>query len=162
MCDHQCVGKCSELTTSLQLRKQYTIVKSIKEKSGWPWSEACGVVDVPDDVWAQFIEVCSTPSCDLIVYTLGAHPFVQGTPDAKQFRTNGFSLFDIMAQLVEDSIADGCSVVRIGMKHPLEDSEHEEDPDVRAAQDGDASKSGGEGSDMPVLYVLLYLDMCWH
>ena len=96
------------------------------------------------------------------IYTLGAHLFAQGTPDAKQFCTNGFSLFDIMAQLVEDFIVDGHSVVCIGMKHPLEDSEHEEDHGVCAAQDGNASESGEEGSDMPGSVCTTYLDACWY
>jgi hypothetical protein len=51
----------------------------------------------------------------------------QGTPDAKPFCSVSFPIYDVIAQLVEDSVADGRSVVRIGRKRQHKESDHEPD-----------------------------------
>lgn len=103
---------------SLQLKKQYGIVKLIKEKSGWTWNETRGAADVPRDAWDCFIEV-STYFRESVRQFLHCG---QGTPDAKYFRTSGFPPYNTLAELVEGTVADGRHVVGSGKKRRRDDS----------------------------------------
>ncbi|TFK78308.1 hypothetical protein K466DRAFT_607113 [Polyporus arcularius HHB13444] len=66
------------------LKKEYFIVKALRELSGFGWDEERSLVTAPDDVWDKYIE---------------AHP------NAKKWRK--FPLFDEMGALVDGTAATG-------------------------------------------------------
>lgn len=42
------------------LRKQYATVRSILEQSDFSWDEATGSIMAKEDVWSEYIKVCSS------------------------------------------------------------------------------------------------------
>lgn len=82
----------------------------------------------------------------------------QGTPDAKPFHSISFPIYDMIAQLVEDSVADGCSVVCIGKKQQHEESDHEPDSSndtpVTPIND-DSGEDGGRPADNGTFLYLI-------
>jgi len=41
----------------LQLKKDFLVVKELREKSGWGWDASCHVVVAPDSAWDELIHV---------------------------------------------------------------------------------------------------------
>jgi len=48
------------------LRRQYTIVKSILDQSDFSWDESTGSITANDEIWAEYIQVCSFIFCFVI------------------------------------------------------------------------------------------------
>lgn len=93
-------------------------------------------------------EVCggTHPSSCLFLFRVLIHYLFQGMPDAKPFRSVSFPIYDMMAQLVEDTVADGRSVVHLGKNRQHEESDHELEGSP-ITQSDDATDSGEEGAE---------------
>ena len=43
-----------------QLKKDFAVVKQLREQSGFGWDNALKIVTAPPDVWDKYLEVCLT------------------------------------------------------------------------------------------------------
>jgi hypothetical protein len=84
---------------------------------------------------------------------------LKGCPDARPFCAAGFPLFDTIAQIVDDSMADGWSVHRRRQKRVREEDEDEDGNSSEANEEDVATEDGQEddgdlGSVCSLLMIL--------
>jgi hypothetical protein len=47
-----------DIVLLLHLKKDFLIVKELREKSGWGWDATRHVATAPDSTWDELIQVC--------------------------------------------------------------------------------------------------------
>lgn len=47
------------MTFHCQIKKEYSIVKAIREQLGFGWDDTLKIATAPEDVWETYIAVCN-------------------------------------------------------------------------------------------------------
>lgn len=74
------------------LRQKYTLVKQLRQLSGFGWDPVNHLVEADDSVW---------------------DPYLVSHPKAKEFRNKSFPLYDKLAQLCDGKVATGANALTI-------------------------------------------------
>ncbi|KAF7965578.1 hypothetical protein HWV62_42846 [Athelia sp. TMB] len=76
-----------------KLKKDFGIVKAIREQSGFGWDDGLKITTATEDVWETYLK---------------AHP------NATPYKTKGFPLYDELQLIVDGVVATGSNVFRAG------------------------------------------------
>lgn len=89
--------------TLLQFKKEYEIVKTIKEQSGWEWSQVTLVPNIPAKVMNKYIQVS-----DILFPYIFRHPILlQVHPKSKPYFIKVFPMYDDIVDVLGDACASG-------------------------------------------------------
>ena len=85
------------------MKKDYDIVKHMKEQSGWGWSSSSLLPDVDEDAREKYIAV----SISYLYFLRDLMISLQQYPESKMFFSKPFPLYEGIADLLGDSRAIG-------------------------------------------------------
>jgi len=109
----------------VRLKNQWKVMDALKNQSGFGWDEASQSVTADDEVWDAYLQ---------------AHP------EAKQFRTTGFSLYSKLTPLVFGRVARGNNVVIVGDKSDTDINKGDQE-EVDGDMDGDVDDADDDDDD---------------
>ncbi|OAX39376.1 hypothetical protein K503DRAFT_645862, partial [Rhizopogon vinicolor AM-OR11-026] len=117
-----------------KLKKDFAVIKKLREQSRFSWDDTLKIVTAPPDVWEKYLETHKK---------------------AKVWRKKSFPLYDSIQILVEGIVATGESVFRVGMATLTDaidtlDNPTDSGEENRMSDDSSTTDEDVDGSETPI------------
>lgn len=98
--------KYTQLKTKFQqLKRSYTIIKKLKDQSGFGWDDVLQTVTADDHVWDAYVKVNSIENAlNKLQYRQGLTVYLQEHEEAKPFQRQTFPLFEELDALLDGKL----------------------------------------------------------